>query len=231
MNKIKYELEDNSLDTLNNVLRFIRPDQKVQIEKIQFPVSFNKGEIIFKQGAPMPHIIIIKKGLAKVFLEDGKSNSIILRLIKPGELLGGPGFFTDYKHHYSVTALEDTIANFIDIEEFKKLAMDNADFSIKLLSYMNLSHIRLYNKLKVFSHKHMNGRLASTLLYLSNNVYDTDIFDTPLTRQDIADMSSMTKESAIRILKEFKTSGIISCTNNHFELYNKEALVNIVENG
>ena len=73
--------------------------------------------------------------------------------------------------------------------------------------------------------------MASTLLYLSEQIYEADEFETELSRQDIADMSAMTKESSIRIIKNFKDSSIIECNNNYFKLLNKEHLINIMENG
>ncbi len=215
----------------DNILKFLSPTQLDQLEQKQYSVNFNKGENIFKQGAPMPHIIVIKSGLAKVYLEDGTNRNIILRIIKPGEIIGGPGFFTDYKHHFTVTALEDTVANYIGMDDFKSFLMNNPDFAIELIAYLNKAHISLYDKFKIITHKHMNGRLASTLVYLSDSIYNSLDFETSLTRQDIADMSSMTKESAIRILKDFKTSGIIECTNNHFLINDKQALLSILQNG
>ena len=62
----------------------------------------------------------------------------------------------------------------------------------------------------------MHGRIADALLYLSKDVYHNNTFQTLLSRQDIADLSAMTKESAIRILKEFKDEGIIEFTTNNF---------------
>ena len=231
MNTKNTTIDNQPLDFSLNVLKFLTPEEQVQIDKVQYSVSFNKGETIFKQGAPMPYVIVLKSGLAKVFLEDGKNRNIVLRITKPGEIVGGPGFFTDYKHHFSVTAIEDCAAHYIDVEAFKKLLLHNARFGLEMIAYLNNAHVKLYEKLKILTHKHMNGRLASTLLYLSNNIYNSEKFDTTLSRQDIADMSSMTKESAIRILKEFKTSGIISCQNNSFEIHDKYGLVNILENG
>lgn len=225
------KINTGSFDTSGNILKFLTPNQLNYLNEIRHVVKFNKGENIFKQGAPMPHIIVLEKGMAKVFLEDGANRSIVLRLVKSGEILGGPGFFTDYKHHFSVTALEDSVAHFIEISVFKKLIQDNSDFAIVLIAYLNKAHINFYNRLKVISHKQMNGRLANTLIYLSNTIYNSSSFDTNLTRQDLADMSSMTKESAIRILKDFKSSGIIECSNNHFEINDQEALANILENG
>ncbi len=225
--------ENSLLDVFDNgnALKFITPKQLEHIDSIQYTVSFNKGENIFKQGAPMPHLIILRTGLAKVFIEDGNSNNIILRLVKAGQLVGGPGFFTDNRHHFTLTALENTVAHFIDATEFKNLILNNSKFALELIAYLNKTHIALYDKLRIISNRHMNGRIANTLLYLSNSVYDSDSFDTPLTRQDIADMSAMTKESAIRILKEFKSAGIISCSNNHFDIHRKESLLSLVQNG
>lgn len=231
MDKKKIISENNVFEMNSNVLRFLKPEQKTYLENTLFSVSFNQGENIFKQGAPMSHIIIIVKGMAKVYLEDGNHRNIIMRIIKSGELIGGPGFYNDNKHHFSVTTLEDTTAYFIEIEDYKKLILENSEFALRMINHLNEAHINSYKKFKITLHKQMNGRLADTLLYLSNNIYNSNIFDTKLSRQDLADMSSMTKESAIRILKDFKSSGIISCTNNHFEILNKTALQNILENG
>jgi len=58
-------------------------------------------------------------------------------------------------------------------------------------------------------------------------VYGADTFYTDLSRQDIADLSAMTKESAIRIIKEFKDSAILHVEGNSFEILNKEKLIGI----
>ncbi len=214
-----------------NVLRYLEPEQLKKIEEIKFPVNFAKGETIFKQGAPLTHVIVINKGLLKVYLEDKELHSIIIRLIKSGEIVGGPGFHTDYRHHFSLTALEETEAFFIDVMQFENCILENSTFAIKFIAYLNKGHIGLFNKLRVFEHKHMNGRMASTLLYLSEQIYEANEFETELSRQDIADMSAMTKESSIRIIKNFKDSGIIECNNNYFKLLNKDHLINVMENG
>jgi len=49
--------------------------------------------------------------------------------------------------------------------------------------------------------------------------------------QDLADMSGMSKESAIRILREFKDENIIQVNGNDFEIINSEHLVKISQTG
>jgi len=214
-----------------NILSFLTPEQKQQIEEIQFAVEFTKGENIFKQGAPMLHIIVIDNGMVKIFLEDGDHKNIVFKLIQSGEIICGPGFLTDYKHHFSVAAMEDTTAYFIEIGAFEKLILDNSKFAIKMIAYRNRAHIGIYSKFKVITHRQMNGRMADTLIYLSESIYKSDNFETKLTRQDLADMSAMAKESAIRILTDFKNSGLINFNTNKFEILNKSALNKILNNG
>jgi CRP/FNR family transcriptional regulator, polysaccharide utilization system transcription regulator len=77
----------------------------------------------------------------------------------------------------------------------------------------------------------MPGRIADVLIYLKDKVYLTNPFHTTLSRQDLADMSGMSKESAIRILREFKDEGIIQVSGNDFEILNFEHLVKISQTG
>ena len=52
-----------------------------------------------------------------------------------------------------------------------------------------------------------------------------------ISRQDLADLSGMSKESAIRILKEFKEEGLLNVEGNMFELLNIKQLKQISETG
>ena len=52
-----------------------------------------------------------------------------------------------------------------------------------------------------------------------------------ISRQDLADISGMSKESAIRILKEFKEEGILTVDGNIFEILNIKQLKQISETG
>ncbi len=85
----------------------------------------------------------------------------------------------------------------------------------------------MYEKLISLTHKNMHGRVADTLLYLANSVYNSSDFNTTLSRQDLADLSSLAKESYIRILKEFKDSGVIQFEGNNFKIIDQKALQKI----
>jgi CRP/FNR family transcriptional regulator len=77
----------------------------------------------------------------------------------------------------------------------------------------------------------MPGRVADTLLYLKNEIYGSNPYQFVLTKQELADMSGMTKESFIRNLKEFEDSGIISHSRNSIHILKEDDLIEISKNG
>lgn len=193
----------------------------------RFEVNFNKGEVIFKQGGPLTHIICLTTGQAKIYIEGQEKKNMILKIVKPTELVGGPGFPVDFRHHFTVSALEKSTACLIDIHSFEEVLKMSPTFAFEFIRYLNQSTIELHEKLMNLTHKQMHGRIADSILYLSEKIYNKPSFEVNLTRQDIGEMTAMTKESAIRILKELKEDGIIDFENNRFTILNESALQKI----
>jgi CRP/FNR family transcriptional regulator len=188
----------------------------------RFEVIFNTGENIVKQGTSASHMIMITSGMAKLYLEGFDKKNLLLEIISPWQLFGGPGIFTDYRYHYSVSALVETSACFIAIENMRKVMRTNPDFSEALLKNCSRGGVSNFERLISLTQKQMHGRLADVLLYLSEKIYASKHFSLNITRQEIGEMSNMTKESATRILKEFEHAGII-------KLETKEVTINDME--
>ena len=209
----------------------LNSEQLKMVNANRFEVDFKAGETVIKQGCALTHIVYIMEGKVKILLEGPKGQTILLKILKQPDIIGGPGFITDYRHYFSAVALDDTKTCFIDISLFKRFVLLNRPFAMNLMADLNREIINLFDRLKCLTHKHMNGRLADTLLYLSDNVYQSLEFTTELSRSDIANMSSMTNESAIRTLKSFKKDGIIDCKGDHFRILKKDVLLEISKKG
>lgn len=231
MAKFSKDIHCKTCSLRANLFKFLTDEEMEIINDSRYEVSFNKGETIFKQGGPLTHIACITKGFAKIYLESPKNKNIILKVAKESELIGGPGFQVDNRHHFSVSAITDTKACFIDIGAFEQMLKVSMPFSMEFIKHINSATLHLYRKMQGLTQKQMHGRIADTLLYLSKAIYNNPKFETTLSRQDLADMSSMTKESAIRIMKELKDGGIIDCEANNFTILNENQLENISVTG
>ncbi len=62
------------------------------------------------------------------------------------------------------------------------------------------------------------GRVAYILLYFSNEIYSTQVFDLPVSRKEIADYIGMSTANVIRTLSDFKKEGIIRIFGKTIEI-------------
>jgi len=200
------------------------------INSSRFQVHYKAGEIIFKQGTPSPYFVCITSGLAKIYIE-GYGKNLILALVKPVDYIFGPGIYVDNLHHYSAAAVEDCTACLVDVNVFKKLIRENPDFSEEFIKRVSLQAIFNFNQLISLTQKQMHGRLADVIFYLSEKIYGRNPFDLTISRQDLADLSGMSKESAIRILKDLKEEGILTLHGNTLEILNAKQLRHYSETG
>jgi CRP/FNR family transcriptional regulator len=231
MAKIFRQYDCNQCKKRIEVFKVLRDEDAKLIEASRYEVLYLAGETIFKQGTSFTHTVCILEGLVKVYLETRKRKNFILSLIGPGEMLGSPGMFTDNMHHFSVVAVEDTLACHVDRQAIEEIIRSNSLFAIEMQKKSNLRDIRHYRKFRTLAQKQMPGRVAEAILYLNANIYKSNPFILTITRQDIADLASITKEGTIRILKDFKDAGLISVNGNQLEILNEKALINISENG
>lgn len=216
----------NCLDCVKKspVFRHLSEDELKMINESRFDAKYYSGEIIFKQGTAMTHLMSFTSGMAKVYIEGYNNRNIILKIIGPGEFVGGPGLYTDYRHHFTVRAIEDCSACFIDIQVFNQIVNLNPNFASDIYKNSNLNTLNNFQKFISLTQKQMSGRVADAILYLYQDIYKINPFRMTISRQELADMTALSKESAIRILKQFKDDRIIQISNDQIEILNLPAL-------
>jgi len=203
---------------------FLNDEELAFIQKNKITVKFQKGETIRKQGTFMSHVISVNSGLAKLYLEGIEQRNAIIRIVKPTNFIGGPGIYLDQRHHYTVTALMDTTVCFIDVVIFKEIIDTNKIFAHEFMKDFSRNILSVYNRLLYLTQKQMRGRMADSLLYLFEDIFQAQKFPAYLSRQDLADLSGMSKDSASKVLREFHTEGIINLTEQDMELLDPEKL-------
>jgi CRP/FNR family transcriptional regulator len=209
------------------LFKLLTPEETKKINEDRFEVQFKTGENIAKQGTKLTHLVNLTSGSVKLYIEGLNSRNLLLNIIGPYSIIGGPGLFTDGKFHFSITALEETSVCFINAQHFKEILDANKTFAASFFKHLNMKQMMLFDKLVSLTQKQMHGKLADALLYLSEKIYKSTDFELLINRQDIADMTAMSKDSAIRILKEFEKDGIILTRGKKISIPKIEALKEI----
>lgn len=197
----------------------------ININKRQ--VSFKKGEIIVKQGAPMSHVISFTSGIAKVYIEGSANRNLVLRFIKPTNFLGAPGIFANQIHYSTVCAVEESSVCFIDIHVFKEVIRMNPKFAEQFMELISWNGIFNYERFICLTQKNTHGRLADSLIYLHEQIFNERNYQITTSRQDMAELTGMSKDSVIRTLKELNEEGVIEIGKQYIRIVEMDKLKKI----
>jgi len=206
-------------------------DEKLLIDEHSVSINFKKGETVCKRGAFASHIYFLEEGLVKVYLEERNKN-LILTLFTKNNLLGLSSVFEgNNKLPYSVSTYTDSKVRMIDIQVFRQLLKQNPEFSYRIINLLNEKTSQIYGRFFSLTQKQLHGRLADILLCLSNRIFKSKSFELPLSRADLGDLTGMSTESVIRMMKEFKDDGLIDMHCKSIELLDVARLERISEFG
>jgi len=206
-------------------------EEKILIDQHSVSLNFKKGEMVCKQGAFASHVFFLEEGLVKVYLEERNKN-LILTLSTTKNLLGLSSIFEgNNKLPYSISTYTDSKIRMIDIQIFRQLLKQNAAFSYRIINVLNESTAQIYGRFFSLTQKQLHGRLADILLCMASRIFKTTTFELPLSRADLGDLTGMSTESVIRMMKEFKDDGLIGMHCKSIELLDVARLERISEFG
>lgn len=199
-------------------------EEKKMVDDNMVEVHYKKGEIICKQGSFASKIIFLSQGLVKVYLE-GTPKNLILTITPANNLVGLPSIFEGNNTFlYSVSPYVDSWAKLIDINVFKQLIRQNATFASKIIDILNENTAQAYGRFFCLTRKQLHGRMADILMCLSERIFKSLEYDLPLSRNDLAELTGMSTESVIRIMKEFKDDKLIKVSGKSINILAPERI-------
>lgn len=209
----------------------LSPEQKEFLDANSVKIKYRKGEIICKQGGFVSHVIYVEKGLAKVFLENG-SNSLVLRITPDRNFLGLSSVSEEHPYFpYSAMTYVDSEIRQIEVKAFRTLMHQNFEFTKEIIDILSSNSLQIYGRFFCFTYKQAFGRLADILLCLADRIFKSSVFELPLSRKELAELSGMSSETVIRMLKEFNDEGLIRMNGKSIEVIDYERIKQISETG
>lgn len=198
-------------------------DDIMGIEDLEFiEMNYNRGEVIFKQGTIIPHVVFLKEGLVKIYLEHHNRKQPLC--IEKNGFIGLESMYNDKYFQYSVSALNETSVYLIELESFKKAIAENAFVGEAIIENINTRAKLLYERIITLTQKQAPGRVADIFKCLAERIFENDKFTLPCPRKDFAEMATISVESLSRILKEFKDEGIAEIDGKEVRILDKAKL-------
>ncbi len=214
------------MDETASCFNTLTPEEQKLVEANKKEITYYKGETIFKQGTHTNDILFLNSGLVKLSMQNGEKH-LIISLKPKNHFIGFETFRNNHANPYTVTALKDSIVCLISKDVISQLINQNKSFATEVFRVTSANTMLTYSRLFSLTQKQLHGRLADILLCLSTKIFGSDKFELPLSRKDLAALTSMAPESVIRILKDFKTDNIIKTSGKFIEIKNRKLLEKI----
>lgn len=206
-------------------------EEKELLEKNTINIEYKKGEIISKQGSFASHIIFLKSGLVKVYI-GGQGKDLIIKMVPEDHFIGLSSIYDGNNTFvYSASTYVNSVASLIDVNYFKTLMRKNGEFAYKIANIQNENAAQVYGRFYCLTRKQSGGLVADLMLCLANRVFKSNKFCLPISRSDLADLTGLSIESVLRIMKDFKNEGLIETQGKFIEVLNPGQLDRISKFG
>ena len=192
---------------------------------------FRKGEIINHEGEKISNFKYLKSGLVKLYRRTQSGDEQVITITRPFEFVSNMSIFSEDKYQYSVSALEDSVVCMVKLDFIKQLFMKNGGFAMGLLTKISRINDKIISQTLDIRQKNLIGRVAFVLLYFTNDIYKSRVFDLPVSRKEIADYIGMSTANVIRTLSDFKHDGIIKVFGKTIEIVDINKLEIISKRG
>lgn len=192
---------------------------------------YKKGEIIHNEGEKITTFKYLKSGLVKLYRRTPTGNEQVITITRPFEFVSNMNIFSEDRYRYSVSAIEDSVVCTVNLEFIKNLFMKNGGFAMGLLTKISRVNDMIINQTLDIRQKNLAGRVAFVLLYFSKEIYNSRVFDIPVSRKEIADYIGMSTANVIRTLSDFKHDGTIKIFGKTIEIVDPGKLEIIAKRG
>lgn len=202
-----------------------------EIERLIYERRFAKNEFLFHQGAPADTLYIVKTGQVKVIRRSPQGKDVVLRLCGEGQMLGNVGVFDGNGFLASAQALEPTTAFCLSRSDCFEWVCRCPAFASAVIADLSRRLRGATDLICSLAVDRAEQRIARTLLRLASEAGQvTDegvVIAMSLTRQDVADMTGTTVETAIRTMSKFRQQGLIRVQRRQVLLADVEQLQTI----
>lgn len=212
-------------------LKALNKDELIKMANCKTSYIIKKGDPIFEEGESVNGIYCIKDGVCKLSKLSANGKDQIVKLVKPGELLGQRSMISDEPANLSAVALEDMEVCFIPKSEVLGFFNNNNQFSMNMMKSICGDLKEADDHMVSMAQKTVKERLAETLLYLEDTFGKNEdgSLHIQLSREELAGMIGTATESCIRLLSEFNKSGLIDLNGKKIVILDKNKLKRMAE--
>jgi len=190
---------------------------------------YKKKQVIYTEGNHPSRLFYIQKGKVKTYKRNDDGKELIVGLYNEGDFLGYTSLMEGKTYRDTAEAMEDTELAIIPRSEFEELLGSNPAVMKKFIGILARNINDKEEQLLAIAYNSLRKKVADTLITLHRkyNQKDDAAFQIDLSRENLAAIAGVAKESLIRMLSELKDEKLIALDGSKIKILDYSKLENM----
>jgi CRP/FNR family transcriptional regulator, cyclic AMP receptor protein len=203
-----------------------------EVAQLAVPRSYERGEVIFREGDTGDTCYVIRSGSVSVMREHQDGRVIALAELRAGAMFGELSMFGGETRSATVETLEPTRAVALLAADFQRLLRSHPAIAVKMLTALADRLREANERLLQQSFQTVAGRVASALLAQviarqAEGAGDSEVL-VKATQAEIANLAGTSRESASRFLATLERAGVVALGRGKVTVHDPARLRNYI---
>lgn len=176
-------------------------------------VGYAAGKAIYFAGDSADRLYVVASGKVKLSRHTLSGQDVVLDILAPGDFFGSLAILGDATYPDTAQAQTAVCVLGIHAQEFQQVLFQHPSVALAVLQVTAERLHAAHESIRQLSAFSVERRIAAVLLKLAEKLGEPSeegvLIQTPLSRQDLADMTGTTLESASRVMSQFQKQGVI----------------------
>jgi CRP/FNR family cyclic AMP-dependent transcriptional regulator len=212
----------------NNFFCALSQKSLAAFKQIKHAAVFPEGAVIFVEGQVARGVFMLCQGQAKLSTTSREGKTFILRIAKPGEVLGLHAIVTGKPYEATVETMQPSQLNFVNREDFLRFLKQNGDACLHAAQQISRECQDAYQVVRSIGLSNsISARVAKFLLESAADAQARNgrvRVRLVLTHEEISQLVGTSRETITRTLSELRQKDIVELKGSTLTVRNKPAL-------
>lgn len=210
----------------------LQPASLKDFNSVRSAATFPGGAVLFLEKQDPRGVFVLCAGEVKLSISSSAGKTLILRIAKPGEILGLTAVLGNTPYEVTAETLHSSQVAFIRREDFLNLLTKHPEMHQMVIRQLTTLYSGACEQLRTVGlSASAPEKVARLLLDWSTNGVRTKTgtqIKLPLTHEEIAEFVGTTRETVTRTLSDFKTKRLVTVEGSTLTIPDRMALETLV---
>jgi len=206
----------------------LSPNASEAFLAIRHNLTYPTGTILFVENEEARGLLLLCSGQIKLTFSSSGGRTLVLRIAKPGDVLGLTAVMSDGAYEVTAEVLQPVQAAFIGKEDFQRFIRTFPEVYASVIGQISTQYKSACNQLRTVGlSTSANEKLARLLLEWSSDGIETKEgtrIRMPWTHEQIAECVGSTRETVSRTLSDFRFRQLVTIKGATMMIPNRAAL-------